>query len=127
VSYAAGRARVFASNGNKPTPVEVGSRSVAAELSSRPPPVLFQRQAGIGRQPFLPSRFDNLELEIRLLANNQLGITFTLRSWGNAQFAIQVLGCDAGVGYGVGAVIGAAIPDALYAIWVGRIRAGGFL
>jgi len=91
-------------------------------------PYYFSDRTGSGGGPFSASNFDNLGLEIALLGNNdQLGVTLTLRSWGNAQFQVNVMGCDAGVLYGVGAGIGAAIPEAVYTIWVGRVRAGGFL
>jgi hypothetical protein len=86
------------------------------------------RRGPVAGAPFKPTAIDDLGLEVALLGNNdQLGITFTLLSWGNAKFTIQVVGCDAGVVYGVGAGIGAAVPNALYAIWVGRLRQGGFL
>jgi len=91
-------------------------------------PYWFSDRRGAQASPFSPTRFDNLELEIALLGNNdQLGITLTLRSWGNAKIVVQPIGCDAGVVYGTGAGIGAAVPSALYAIWVGSVQAGGFL
>jgi hypothetical protein len=91
-------------------------------------PYYFSDRRGAQGAPFSESKFDNLELEITLLGtNDQLGITFTLRTWGNAKVPVQVIGCDAGAVYGVGAGIGAAVPNALYAIWVGKVRQGGFL
>jgi hypothetical protein len=103
--------------------------SIAGGWTSALPSVhlgyLFSDRLGPGSSPFSPTKFDDLGLEIALLGNNdQLGITFTLRSWGSAKFPLQVIGCDAGVVYGVGAGIGAAIPDALYAIWVGGLKKG---
>jgi hypothetical protein len=90
-------------------------------------PYYFSDRRGADHAPFSQSKIDDLQLEIALLANNQLGITFTLRSWGNAKVPIQVIGCDAGVVYGVGAGIGAAVPNALYVIWVGNLQQGGFV
>jgi len=90
-------------------------------------PYYFSDRTGPGGAPFSQSKIDNLKLEIALSGTNQLGITFTLVTWGNAQVPVQVIGCDAGVVYGLGAGIGAAVPDALYAIWVGNLQQGGFL
>jgi hypothetical protein len=91
-------------------------------------PYYFSDRRGAQGEPFAQSKIDNLELEIALVGNNdQLAITLTLRTWGNAKVPVQAIGCDAGVVYGVGAGIGAAVPNALNGIWVGRVRQGGFL
>jgi len=91
-------------------------------------PYYFSDRRGAQGEPFLQSRIDNLQLEIALVGNNdQLAITLTPLTWTNQKFPVQAIGCDAGVVYGVGGGIGAAVPNALYAIWVGNVRAGGFL
>jgi hypothetical protein len=91
-------------------------------------PYYFSDRRGAQGEPFAQSKIDNLQLEIALVGNDdQLRITLTPLTWTNSKFPVQVVGCDAGVVYGVGGGIGASIPNALYAIWVGRVRQGGFL
>ena len=91
-------------------------------------PYYFSDRRGAQSEPFSQSKIDNLQLEIALVGNNdQLSITLTPLTWTTTKFSVQVIGCDAGVVYGVGGGIGAAVPNALYAIWVGNVRQGGFL
>jgi hypothetical protein len=91
-------------------------------------PYYFSDRLGAQGAPFTQSKIDNLQLEIALVGNNdQLSISLTALTWTNVKFPVQVIGCAAGVVYGVGGGIGAAVPDALYAIWVGEVKQGGFL
>ena len=91
-------------------------------------PYYFSDRRGVQGEPFSEFKIDNLQLEIALVGNNdQMSITLTPLTWTTTKFSVQVIGCDAGVVYGVGGGIGAAVPNALYAIWVGNVRQGGFL
>jgi hypothetical protein len=70
----------------------------------------------IEREPFNPARVDRTGVSIQLQDDDQLIVTFTALSWGNAQSTLRIIGCEGDVLYGVGSGIGAQITDALCAI-----------
>jgi hypothetical protein len=80
----------------------------------------YTQTGSIDRQPFNPAKTDNIGVSIIRNSNSLFHVTFTLLSWGNAQFGFDAH-CAQGILYGFGPPAGNQGPNQMIVISLEKV------